>query len=189
MQFVKPENTQKKGIEREDNFTHSSSQKISVREREREILHRSSCGERRKLKRRSSSHGGRKQSNRLQIARSAATPSTLFLSLSAGNSVAHRRKHKAYYSLSRSLCLCLCAFLWEEKSVEDRRKCGRHSCNFCLEPCSKILRLFADFDERHKNEEIAKLSLSLSLSLSQRQASRQLQQHDDVDPGEGRIDR
>jgi len=36
MQFVKPENTQKKGIEREDNFTHSSSQKISVRERERE---------------------------------------------------------------------------------------------------------------------------------------------------------
>jgi hypothetical protein len=83
MQFVKPENTPEKGIEREDNFTHSSSQKILVREREREreILQRSSCGERRKLKRRSSSHGGRKQSNRLQIARSAATPSTLFLSL------------------------------------------------------------------------------------------------------------
>jgi hypothetical protein len=32
---VKPENTQKKGIERGDNFTHSSSQKILVRERER----------------------------------------------------------------------------------------------------------------------------------------------------------
>jgi hypothetical protein len=97
----------------------------------------------------------------------------LCFSLAAGNSVAHRRKYKAYYSLSVSLC----AFLCEENSAEDRRKCGRHSCNFCLEPCCKILHLFAYFDERHKNEEIAKLSLSLSLSLSLRQASRQLQQN------------
>jgi hypothetical protein len=33
---VKPENTPKKGIERGDNFTHSSSQKILERERERD---------------------------------------------------------------------------------------------------------------------------------------------------------
>jgi hypothetical protein len=65
MQFVKPENTQEKGIEREDNFAHSSSQKILVREREREReRERSFTGaameKRRQLKRRSSSHGGRK---------------------------------------------------------------------------------------------------------------------------------
>jgi hypothetical protein len=35
----------------------------------------------------------------------------------------------------------------------------------------KILRLFVDFDERHKNEEIAKLSLSLSLSEAGKQAA------------------
>jgi hypothetical protein len=108
MQFVKPENTPEKGIEREDNFTHSSSpEDLGEREREREILHRSSCGERRKLKRRSSSHGGRKQSNGLQIARSAATPSTLFLSVCRKFRCTSKEVQGLLLSLALSLSLSL----------------------------------------------------------------------------------
>jgi hypothetical protein len=102
-----PENTPEKGVEREDNFTHSSSQKISMRERERERSFTGAAVEK---------EGSSREDLLLMAEGSKATDcrshevqqrQVLCFSLCAGNSVAHRRNCKAYYSLSLSLSLCI----------------------------------------------------------------------------------
>jgi hypothetical protein len=104
----------------------------------------------------------------------------LCFSLSAGNSAAHRRKCKAYYSLSLSVHFSVKKILLKiEGSADDILAISVWNL---LQNFAFVCRFRWATQEWRDCE-------ALSLSLSQRQASRQLQQRDDVDPGEGRIDR